>query len=509
MSENIKEMKGGTPKIDKVALGLSAGFLSAFVLFGLFNGEGLSAMVGAGFGMAIKYFGAYWQLLLLATFLIGLYLSFTREGRVVLGAVKTPEISRFTWTSIIMCTLLAGGGVFWAAGEPMAQYLSPPPLFGAQENPFDQAVNALAQSFIHWGFLAWAIVGTLSAIVLMHLHYDKGLPLKPRTLLYPLLGDRVLGTFGSVIDAFCMIAVAAGTIGPIGFLGLQLSYGLNQLIGVENAFSTQVVIILIAMGIYIASAVSGLNKGIQLLSRGNVILAAGLMLFILLFGPTAFIVDAYTQGVGTMINNFFPMTLFRADTGWLGWWTVFFWGWFMGYGPMMAVFVARISRGRTIRDLFLTIGILAPLVTMFWFTIVGGSGLFYEINNPGTIAAAFKGFNLPATLLAITQQLPLGSLISVLFLILTTIFIVTTGDSMSYTMSLVSTENNVPCTKTRVLWGVLMGLSAMLLISVGSGSISALQSFIVITAVPVGLILTPSLWDSVNIARKMADKQKL
>ena len=500
---------GSRAKVDKIAFFFSGGFLSLFVLFGLADAEGLSKMVNSGFGISIKYFGAYWQILLLATFLIGLYLSFAREGRVVLGNIKTPEITRFTWTSIIMCTLLAGGGVFWAAAEPIAQFLSPPPLFGAQEDKFAQAVNALSQAFIHWGFLAWAIVGTLSAIVLMHLHYDKGLPLKPRTLLYPLLGDRALGKFGSIIDGFSIIAVAAGTIGPIGFLGLQLSYGLNAVVGVEDALVTQIVIIAVAMGIYIASALSGLNRGIQLLSKWNIILGVGLMVFILTFGPTSFIINAYTQSVGNMLTNFFPMTLFRADTAWLGWWTVFFWGWFMGYGPMMAVFIARISRGRTIRDMVLTISVLAPLVTMFWFTVVGGSGIFFEIANPGSVSEAFKGFNLPATLLAVTQQLPMGGIISILFLILTTIFIVTTGDSMSYTMSLVSTENNVSDPRIRIFWGVIMGLSAMLLVSVGAGSIGALQSFIVITAVPVGFILTPALWDSVKIASKMADKQGL
>ena len=506
---NIKSEEGDVAQIDYIILGIGGGFLSLFVLFGVFNAEALSGVVNVSFGWALKYLGAYWQILLLLTFLVGIYLAVSREGRVVLGNIKSPEFSRFTWTSIIMCTLLAGGGVFWAAAEPIAQFLSPPPLFGTQENQFDQAVNALSQSFIHWGFLAWAIVGVLSGIVLMYLHYDKGLPLKPRTLLYPLLGDRVLGKMGSVIDGFCIIAVAAGTIGPIGFLGLQISYGLNALFGIPDTFATQTIIVLIAMCIYITSALSGINRGIQMLSRWNIVLAIGLMVYILVVGPTSFIVNGYTQGVGNMLNNFFPMTLFRGNPEWLGWWTVFFWGWFMGYGPMMAVFIARISRGRSIRELVLTISIIAPLVTMFWFTIVGGSGIFFEITNPGSISNAFKGFNLPATLLAITQQLPFGTIISILFLILTTIFIVTTGDSMSYTMSLVSTKNNVSSTKIRIFWGVLMGLSAILLISVGSGSISALQSFIVITAVPVGFILTPCLWDSIKIASKMADDQGL
>lgn len=203
------------------------------------------------------------------------------------------------------------------------------------------------------------------------------------------------------------------------------------------------------------------------------------------------------------------MATFRADTGWLDWWTVFFWGWFLGYGPLMAMFVARISRGRTIREMILLISVIAPIITCFWFTIVGGSGLFFELNNPGVISGPFSGFNLPAALLAITEQLPWGGLISVLFLLLTTIFVATTGDSMTYAVSMVMTGTDHPQTSIRVFWGVMMGVVAAILISIGSGGITALQSFIVITAAPVSLVLLPSLWTAPQIARKMADEQGL
>jgi choline/carnitine/betaine transport len=496
-------------KLDKPTFAISGGFLCIFIIFALFSTENLSAMVNAGFGWSIKYFGAYWQLLLLATFIIGLFLAISNKGDVVLGNIEKPELTRFSWTAIIMCTLLAGGGVFWAAAEPIAHFAFPPPLYGDAE-PLQKAINALSQSFMHWGFLAWAILGILSSIVLTHLHYDKGLPLKPRTLLYPIFGDKVItGPWGAIIDGASIIAVAAGTIGPIGFLGLQVSHSLNHLFELPNNFFMQALVIVLAVLVYIFSAISGVNKGIKLLSRYNVMLAVGLICFILIFGPTQFIINGYVEGVGTMITNFIPMATFRADEGWLGWWTVFFWGWFMGYGPMMAIFITRISRGRTIRDLIITISILAPLITMFWFSIVGGSGLYFEILNPGSITEAFKGFNLPATLLAITTQFPLGYLISILFLILTSIFIITTGDSMTYTISVVTSNSTQPDSRVRIFWGILMGTMAILLISLGSGGISALQSFIVITAVPVSLILLPSLWNSINIANQMKKDQSL
>ncbi len=502
-------------RIDKKMLDMpttiiTIGFLALFCILALFDSKMISSLVNSGFAWSIKYFGAYWQILLLLTFLIGLVLAIGRTGNVKLGALEKPELDDFKWIAIILCTLLAGGGVFWAAAEPIAHFVSPPPTLDAATTGFDKAINALTQSFMHWGFLAWAILGVLTSIVLMHLHYDKGLPLKPRTLLYPVFGDKAInGPLGIVIDSVSLIAVAAGTIGPIGFLGLQASYMLNSLFSIPDAFVTQAIVIIIAVAIYIVSALSGLYKGIQILSRFNVILALALMAWILLFGPTGFIINAYLQGVGNLIDNFIPLATFRASEGWLGWWTVFFWGWFLGYGPAMAIFIARISRGRRIRELIIALSVIAPLVTMFWFTIVGGTGLENEIANPGTVSEAFKGFNLPGALLSITSTLPASGLISMLFLILTTIFIVTTGDSITYTMSAVVTGSTEPNPVVRLILGILLGVTAIILISLGSGGISALQSFIVITAVPVSVILLPSLWNAPKIARDMAKQQKL
>ncbi|MFB9886212.1 BCCT family transporter [Balneatrix alpica] len=489
---------------------LSGGALVVFALLALYDLALVSAWVNSAFATSTALFGAYWQVLLLLTFVIGLLLALGRTGRVVLGGLPSPEMSTFKWTSVIMCTLLAGGGVFWAAAEPMAHFTSPPPLFGGDSGTLQAAHNALAQSFMHWGFLAWAILGSLTGIVLMYLHYEKGLPLKPRTLLYPVLGQRVMqGWLGALVDACCVLAVVAGTVGPIGFLGLQVSFGLEKLFGIPNTYATQVSILLGLIVLYTLSAVSGVTKGIQLLSKINVLLAALLMGFILLFGPTAFIIDGYLQGFGIYLDQLIPMATFRANPGWLDWWTVFFWGWFLGYGPLMAMFVARISRGRTLRQMVVLISLVAPTITCFWFTVVGGSGLAFELANPGVISTPFTGFNLPAALLAITEQLPLGFLISVLFLVLTTIFVATTGDSMTYAVSMVMTGTDHPHSGIRVFWGVMMGVTAALLISIGAGGISALQSFIVVTAVPVSLVLLPSLWTAPQIARQMADEQGL
>ncbi|MGI9271975.1 MAG: BCCT family transporter [Woeseiaceae bacterium] len=499
-----------TPGISWLTFGLSGGLLVVFVVMALVDMDALSNIVNTAFKWSTRFFGAYWQVLLLATFFVGLYVATTGAGRARLGNLRYPDMSTFKWFSIIMCTLLAGGGVFFAAAEPMAHFTLLPPLYGGESATEAAVYPALAQSFMHWSFLSWAILGSLTTIIFMHLHYNKGLPLKPRTLLYPIFGDRAINSWiGSVADAACVIAVVAGTVGPIGFLGLQVSYGLSELFGTANTYATQFSIILFLIGVYTVSTVSGITRGIQLLSTFNVILAMILMVFVLLAGPTAFIFDSYIQSSGLFVSKFLPMATFRADPAWLEQWTVFFWGWFLGYGPLMAMFIARISNGRRIREMIVAVSIVAPIVTTFWFTIVGGSGLAFELNDPGVISVPFEGFNMPAALLAITQQLPLGFLVSVLFLILTTVFVATTGDSMTYTISMVMTGTDNPPTMLRIFWGVIMGVVAMILVSIGSGGISALQYFIVVTAVPVSFILLPSLWFGPKIAFELAREQGL
>lgn len=485
---------------------VAGGFIIAFCALALIDLEALSSLVDASFAFSARVFGLYWQLLLLATFFIGLALCLLPGGKAKLGALEKPEFTVFQWGAMIMCTLLAGGGVFWAAGEPMAHFISPPPLFGGEGLTEPAAGPALAQAYLHWGFLAWAILGSLTTVMLMYYHYEKGLPLSPRTLLYPVFGDRAInGPIGLIADASCIIAVVAGTVGPIGFLGLQVSYGLDALFGIPDGLATQAAVIAGLVAIYTFSAVTGINRGIQLLSRINIILAFALLLFMLLAGPTAFIFEGFFKGMAVYLGNFFQLSLFRGDAGvfgapgWLSWWTVFFWGWFLGYGPLMAMFIARISRGRSIRAIVIMLSIVAPIVTNFWFTIVGGTGIAFELAEPGSVSTAFEGYNLPAALLAITQNLPLGFLVSLLFLVLTTIFVATTGDSMTYVISVAMSNEDRSATWVRVFWGLAMGAMALILISVGSGGVGKLQSFIVVTAVPVSLVLLPSLWDAVRI----------
>ncbi|GAJ98578.1 high-affinity choline uptake protein BetT [Geomicrobium sp. JCM 19055] len=349
------------------------------------------------------------------------------------------------------------------------------------------------------------MIGTLGVVVLMYAK-EKGLPLKPRTLLYPIMGERVMQSnsiIGAIADITSIIAACAGTIGPIGFLGLQAGYGLSSIFGLPDTFAVQVSMIFVLVGIATISAATGIYKGIQWLSRFNIIFTVVLAIFILLLGPTGFIFDHFISAYGSYLQNFFSMSLYRGDEAWLSGWTIFFWGWFIGYGPIMAVFISRISDGRSIRELFLSVAFLAPIVTNFWFTVVGGTGLYFETQNPGSVSDVLNEGGLPASIFAIVQQLPFAFWFAIAFIIVTCVFVATTADTIAYTISMIITGQHTPPRSVRMFWAIIFGAVAAVLLWIGQGTVDALQSFIVVTAVPVSLLMLTTLWTAPQTAKKL------
>ncbi|HLR63791.1 MAG TPA: BCCT family transporter [Lentibacillus sp.] len=496
-------------KTDWTVFAVSGGFLILFIVLSFINSTMVGEWITTLFNYSADLFGAYWQVLLFGNFAIGIYLAFSRYGRVKLGRMDKPKYSYYRWVAMILVTLLASGGVFWAASEPMYHYMTTPPLFGGGE--VNNISAAFAQGFMHWGFLAWAILGTLATIVMMYVHYSKGYPMRPRALLFPIFGEKIFhkSVLGSAADIFSIIATAAGTLGPLGFLGLQIAYGLNHLFGVPNTVSVSILVVVVLVVIAAISAATGVDRGILLLSRVNVGMTFLLGIIMLLIGPTLFIIDAFVGGTGFHLQNFFAMNFYRGDNAWLGAWTIFFWGWFIGYGPMLIIFISRISRGRTIRELIIAVSIVAPLVTNFWFSVVGGTGVFFELENPGSVSGALNEAGMPAAVMAIMDQLPMGTVMAVAFLIISVVFVATTTDTMSYTVSVTLTGNDHPARWLRVFWALIFGGTTMMILTIGEGSISAIQNSIVITAVPVSFLLLPPLWNAPQIAKKMALEQGL
>lgn len=496
-------------KIDWPVFMWSGGLLVAFVLFALINLEQVSSFVNRGFDLSIQYLGAYWQVLMVATFVVGAVIAMSKYGNVRLGDTTKTEMSYFKWIAVILTTGLGAGGVFWAAAEPMYYFLDVPPMHQGIEAGTHEAIGpALAQSYMSWGFTAWSVYGAVSATILIYAHKHKGMPLKPRTILYPILKEKILTSkWGTAADIFCIIGAAAGTIGPIGFLGLQVSYGLSAILGIPDTFMTQLIVILVLLIIVLISALTGIQKGIQFLSKLNVNIVILIAAFLLVFGPGKFIIQTFITSYGTYITDFIQISSFRGDNAWLGSWMLFFFGWFIGFGPLVSLFVARISTGRKIREIFIVVAIVAPIVTNLWFTVLGGSGIFYELEHPGSVSEPLNEGGLPSAIIAIAEQMPLGFIMPTVFLILTTLFVVTTVDSMSYSISMAVTGEGNPPKVVRLFWAVIMATIATILIKIGGGGIGALQSFVVIAAVPVSILLLVVLWYAPKVARQLAIEQ--
>ncbi len=508
----MKSSGGKKVTFDFPAFIISGSVLLLFVIIAFFNAEFVTNSVNYLFGLSATYFGVLYQFVLLGTFFIALFIGFSKFGKIRLGNLDKPEMSTFKWISIIMCTLLAGGGIFWAAAEPLSHFLSVPPhaqFAGIEDGSLAAIVPALAISFVDWGFLSWTVLGTLGTMVLMYAHYNKGMPLKPRSLLYPIFGEKIMknSAFGTIVDVFAIISVAAGTIGPIGFLGLQASYGVSRLAGIEDSLTLSIGIIVLLVIAAAISAVTGIHKGIQILSSFNVILAIGLIVGILILGPAMFIFNNFFEALGLYVNEFVSLNTFRGDEAWLGGWTVFFFAWFVGYGPMMALFTSRISRGRTVRELVLAVAVIAPVVTTFWFTVVGGTGISQEIDAPGAISGALAEAGPPAAMMAITENLPFSTIFGFLFLLATTIFVLTTTDSMSLTISMAISGDGNPPKWLRAFYAIVMGGVAVVLVTLGEDSVGALQSFIVVTAVPVVLLLLTTFYTAPKAVRAMYKDQ--
>jgi len=490
----------------RALVALSAGPLAAFALTCLVAPDATGDAVTTAFGQAVAWFGGPWQVLFVLHGLVAVGLALSPWGAARLGPGR-PDQSFVGWVAVLVCTLLAGGGVFWVAAEPMYHLTTPPPAFDIPAGSPRAAVAALAQSHLHWGFLAWSMVGTLGAISLTATHTLDAAPLRPRALLRPLFGE-VPPAVGTAADAIAIVAVIAGTVGPIGFLALQLSNAAERMLGVTDGYGTQIAVLGALVALYTASAASGLHRGIAWLSRANVVGALLLGTVVLVLGPTGFVVRTGVQSLVTYAQQLPAMALFRGDNGWLGYWTVFYWGWFLGFAPMMSVFVARISRGRTVRELVLAVAVAAPLVTHAWFAVVGGTALGLELEPTGVISGPLEEEGMAAALLATLSALPGSTLWIPLFVALVFCFLATTGDSVAYAVSVVVSERDEPSTGMRVAWAVGMGGLAAVLLGVGQRGIDALQQFIVLTAVPVTFLVAPTLATGPLAARRLLEDHR-
>ncbi|NML56278.1 BCCT family transporter [Chryseobacterium sp. RJ-7-14] len=429
-----------------------------------------------------------WSVTLFVIFLI--YIMASKYGNIRLGRNDSkPNYSFFSWLSMLFAAGMGIGLMYFSVAEPMQHYSNE--IF-ASKTPVQRAQNAQLYTFFHWGIHAWAIYGVVG-LALAYFSYRYRLPLSLRSCFYPLLKDKIKGKWGNLIDIFALCSTFFGITTTLGFGVVQINSGLVTLhILPETSFPYQVLIVTVLVSLAIFSAVSGLDKGVRILSNINITAVVVLLLFVLIFGPTVYLIGSFTEGIGTYINSFFSLTfnthIYEENTqSWFHDWTILYWAWWISWSPYVGLFIARISKGRTIREFVAAVLILPTLFNFIWMSVFGNSAIWFDMNIANGYLS--KMANDPDGLMfQFLEYLPFTKAISFLVIGIIIIFFVTSADSGIFVMNSIATKNARVSPKWQTAgWGALLAVLALMLLN--AGGLAALQSMTLITALPFSIIM--------------------
>ncbi|MFB9888018.1 BCCT family transporter [Balneatrix alpica] len=483
----------------------------AFVVFTGSNPALAGSLFGAARSWIESTFGWYYMITVVFLILICSYLVLSRHGSIRLGDDDSqPEFSNFAWFSMLFSAGIGIGILFFGVAEPIF-YLDNSGAFGYPNNPYadlagatalgyDRAVDALRVTFFHWGFHGWAAY-VIVGLALAYFAYRKKLPLALRSTLYPFIGERIYGPIGHVVDLLGVVGCVFGIATSLGLGVSQMSVGLERLAGIDPGLNTQLVLISIITVISILSAVSGVQRGIKIISEWNIIISILVIGYFLFGGPTAWLLGIFADSLGDYLVNFVQMGLWFPDeegaAAWQNGWTVFYWGWWLAWAPFVGLFIARISQGRTLREFVLGVLLVPTLVIFVWLGIFGGTALYQElhaVNGPGSagIIELVNAWNLPAALFASSDGIAgtgsLGWILSALMVFLLMSWFVTSSDSSTLVLTtILSLGNDEPPQLFRVFWGVVIGLVAAALLL--AGGLGALQTALMAAALPLSLVI--------------------
>nr|WSX49017.1 BCCT family transporter [Streptomyces sp. NBC_00974] len=430
-------------------------------------------------------------------------LAISRFGRIRLGRDDSePEFTNLAWIAMMFSAGMGIGLMFYGVGEPLTHYLKPPPSSGAAPGTGDAARASLDYSFFHWTLTPWAIYG-IAGLALAYATFRKGRGNRLSSVFVPLMGqERANGWQGKAIDLLAVFATVFGTATSLGLGALQVAKGLDITTGIEDSTTVELVIIGSLSGAFVLSAFSGLHKGVKWLSTTNVVLAGALMLFVFVLGPTVYILDVIPASVGSYLHELLPMatrTGAFTDSAWLGAWTIFYWAWWLSWAPFVGTFIARISHGRTIREFLIGVLLVPSGATVVWFCVMGGTAI--RLDSTGVVDMASKvKEGTEASLFAMLDALPLGTVTSWIAMLLVMTYFVTSADSASLVMgSLTSRGSLNPPTWLVVTWGVLMAaVAAVLLVA---GGLKSLQTATILVALPFVIVMLLLCWALVKELR--------
>ena len=474
-------------KVNPYVFFTAAGLVLLFVFLGVSIPHKMEVAFQAIQAFIIDQFG-WFYILAVAIFLgFTLWLAFSRYSAIKLGPDDSePDYSFGTWLAMLFSAGMGIGLMFFSVAEPMLHFIDPRT---AEPRSIDAARRALNLSFFHYGLHAWAIYAVVG-LSLGYMAHRQRLPLTIRSVFYPLFGDRINGFLGNAIDTFAIIGTLFGLATSLGFGAMQISAGLEHL-GVFPATTTsQLILIAVVTALATLSVLSGLDRGIKRLSELNLGFGLLLMLFVFILGPTAFLMSSFVQTIGIYLQNLIGTT-FRTDafigTEWQSSWTMFYWGWWIAWSPFVGMFIARISRGRTIREFITGVLLMPTLLSFIWFSIFGNTALHIELFGTGGIAEVVEQ-NVAVALFVLLEQLPWPTLTSVLSMIVIATFFVTSADSGALVVDIMSANGALDTpTKQRFFWAILIGVIAGVLLV--SGGLLAFQTAIITMALPFCAII--------------------
>ena len=475
----------------------AAAVILAVVAITLLFPQQFSDFITEGNQVVIDSIGWYYVLIVTGFVFFALWLAFSRLGDVTLGNDgEEPQYGLGSWFAMLFAAGMGIGLVFYGAAEPLIHFAGPPPGVEGSDQAVAQA--AMNRTFLHWGVHAWAIYVVVGLAVAYAVH-RRGRPVSIRWALEPLIGRRLAQSWlGDLIDIAAIVGTVFGVATSLGLGVSQIGSGLEFLGWVSVSETLLVVLIVAITAAATISVVTGLDKGIKYLSNTNMVLAAVLVVAVLVLGPTLFLAREFVQNLGSYLQNFLGLSFttlpFYGEDGttWLGGWTTYYWGWWISWSPFVGIFIARISRGRTVREFVIGVLLVPTLVTFLWFSVLGGSALYREMFGGGGLVGADGQVDQTAALFQLLDGFPGGTVLAGLAVILVIIFFVTSSDSASFVVDMISHGGDPnPPVWSRVFWALLEGaIAAVVLGMVGAElGLTALQIMAILVAVPFSVVM--------------------
>ena len=388
---------------------------------------------------------------------------------------------------MLFCAGMGIGLVFWGVAEPTAHYYDPPR--GVGETP-EAASLALQYSFFHWGLHPWGIY-TMVAMCLAYFQFRKGKPGLFSASCEPIFGERMKGSMGQAIDIIAVFATIFGVATSLGFGAIQISGGVSYLFALPNTINLQLLMIAVVTVLYILSAQTGLQRGIKYLSNLNMVLAVSLMGFLLFLGPTKFIMEVFTSALGEYLQNLPTMSLYLApfdDSRWIQDWTLFYWAWWIAWAPFVGTFIARISRGRTVREFVLGVLFVPTLFCAFWFSVFGGTAISLDMFEQAGMKQVIESQGKEVALFTLLEHFPFGGVMSLIAIVLIATFFITSADSATFVLGTLTSNGNLnPPNAIKFTWGIVQSVVAAVLL--WSGGLKGLQMGSILVAFPFAVII--------------------